>query len=153
MIKYIAAALALSGCAVAPSAPPEGVNWLDGCWQSDDGRFKEVWTTQDGVSKGEGTVMRAGQIISSEEMTIQQVPDFYFEATPTGSATTRFEGVSRDVSEAGWSLGFSSASHDYPQIINYVRTVDQSGDRLMASISLSDGTKYRAFEYRRCPKG
>lgn len=152
MIKYLLPALLLSSCATVSTAPPEGMGWMDGCWVSEDGRFKEVWTTDDGVSTGAGTVTKNGKVISSEVMVMRQFPDFYFEATPTGSDTTRFIGIANDISEAGWSVGFLNSSHDYPQLITYARTVDQDGDRLIARIALADGTNDRSFAYRRCPK-
>ena len=153
MIKYLLPALLLAGCASTPKPQPEGMHWIDGCWQSEDGRFKEVWSTADGLSKGAGTVTKGDQVISSEVMVMQQSPNFYFEATPSGSKTTRFMGVSDDLSEAGWAVGFLNQDHDYPQLITYTRTIDQAGDRLVARIALADGTNDRAFEYRRCPKG
>ena len=139
---------------VAPSAgatPPLDpyLSWMSGCWQSESGDYREVWSAAEGSYLfGYAVSFDAnGASVFFEQMRIDLFPEDtsnqVFNAYPKGTGPSAF--VQTEWDQA--MITFENAEHDYPQRIKYFAT----GNGLSAEISLIDGTQTRRFEFIPCP--
>ena len=122
-----------------------GLDWLEGCWVSDDGSSHEVWVVDsDGSMIGFAVSQDGGTLAFYEVLSIRRNEDrnWVYNAHPSGQAATSFLAVEI----TGNSALFANPEHDYPQEIRYRR----EGDTLYASISLKDGEKPRTFDKIAC---
>ncbi len=143
----------LSALLVAACTVPGGrddmrgssLDWLPGCWQSNDGSARETWVSEaDGSMIGFSVVLAHGRLVAHELLSIRDSGGGrrIYTAHPSGQARTAFV-----ESEAGADfIRFANAGHDYPQIIAYRR----EGERLYAEIARMDGSDARRFSWRRC---
>jgi len=150
MIRYLIPFVLLASCASAPTSPPPsgpsaGFPWMDGCWQTADAQFKEVWATADtGLTAGVAMVQSDGQTLTYETTVAQSSPLFYLEVTPSKQDSVRFDGTSKTETSAV----FENSANDYPQRITYVR----EAETLTATIALNDGSREKVFAFKACPK-
>ena len=137
----------VAGIAFAHDHAGHPFAWLAGCWVSENGSAQEVWAIErGGTLVGFGAAVDDGSIGFYELLTIRQADDgsWVYTAHPSGQATTSFAATS----SGDESAVFENAGHDYPQLIRYER----SGDWLVATISLTDGSRAATFQKQMCPK-
>jgi hypothetical protein len=138
-------ALGLAGACVSAPAPAEGaLGWMDGCWETEDGDYREVWRREGDHLFGFAVAYKGGAEVFFEQTRIDLGPPSAFNAYPAGRGPTAFAQAARE----GQSVSFLNVAHDYPQAISYVR----KGTRLSAVIALADGTKVQTFEFEACAK-
>ena len=150
-MKHALIALAFcAGCtstqlqAASPAAPPDHpLEWITGCWISESGAAKEVWSDAEaGYLFGYAVTLKEGGVSFFEQMRIQPGPLYVLNVYPKGIGPSKFvESLQGDQ-----SITFINAAHDYPQLIHYQRL----GDELHAHIALEDGTNRRDFAYQSC---
>ena len=126
-----------------PSTPLPG--WLAGAWVNEAGGTwqDEYWTPpRGGIMIGAARVGEGKALQFWESTRIERRSDgrVFFVALPRGSYGGEFAMSGQG---ADW-IEFAEPAHDYPQRIRYWR----EGDRLLAEISLIDGSKPQRFEYR-----
>ncbi len=128
------------------------LQWLAGSWRSVPGRpmftNEELWTAPlRGSMLGVAREVFDQRTRSYEFMRIAVDRDgsLGFYASPGGAAPSRFSIVSAGPNE----FVAENAAHDYPQRIVYRR----EGDRLIATISLIDGSQANTYTYLRQPDG
>ncbi|MEP1144579.1 MAG: DUF6265 family protein [Henriciella sp.] len=147
MIRFCLSLLILGACAsisLAEEADSNRLDWITGCWQSEDGKIQEVWSaSEDGYYFGYATTKRDGHIVFFEQMRIDPASMPVFNAYPAGQGPFAFPAV--EVSQQ--SIVFANPEHDFPQKISYAR----DGATLTAVISKSDGSSPGAFNYLPCP--
>lgn len=148
-VAMFAALSLLTFANLAPASEQAGhpFSWLAGCWAGDGGSATEVWVIEDdGSLLGFAASVGEGKIGFYELLTIRQSDGgvWVYTAHPSGQATTSFTLTLLSDDAAV----FENAGHDYPQVIRYER----SGDRLEATISLSDGSRTATFRKRLCEK-
>ncbi len=148
-MKYALVALAFcTGCAStaidSTSPPPHPLGWLTGCWVSQDGTAREVWSNAEaGHLFGYALTLKEGGVSFFEQMHVQPGPLYVLNVYPKGIGPSKFvESLQGDQ-----SVTFINGAHDYPQLIHYER----QGDRLTAHIALEDGSNRRDFAYSACP--
>ena len=157
IIRVVSLLLLAVGCAHAPTERPSGAGnapfvWLMGCWESEDGASREVWTRgADGLMFGFNVVHRKGEVAFFEQLRLERRDaGWVYVAAPRGGEATEFvlqagaTSLGRSESEA--HAAFVNPEHDYPQRIDY--RVD--GDRLRAEISDLHQSEVRSWAYRRC---
>ncbi|QUT04128.1 hypothetical protein KFK14_13350 [Sphingobium phenoxybenzoativorans] len=120
--------------------------WIAGGWTGAQGDewVEEYWTPpRAGLMLGGGRAGKGETLSSWEAMRIARSANgmLTFYAMPEGKAAVAFPMV--DQSER--SITFQNSRHDYPQRIRYWR----EGDRLMAEISLADGSQVKSWSYTR----
>lgn len=126
--------------------------WMAGCWIEERGEswFEECWTApRGGMMIGSGRAGKGDALRSWETMQIvldpktsdgSAVPMAFFGA-PEGTGRTMFALEAATID----GLTFANPAHDYPQRVRYWR----EGERLMAEVSLLDGSKAMRWSYRR----
>ena len=146
MIRSTISLILLSACISAPKATPENANhldWLTGCWQSEDGDTREIWSTSEGgYLFGYSVVYHDGQAVFFEQMRIDPGETPTFNAYPRGTGPSAFPAIEIE----DQSVTFANAAHDYPQKIHYNR----DGDLLRARISKIDDTQPGDFAFQPC---
>lgn len=147
-----AAALAALPASAANADGPYLPEWMAGCWTTTE---PTEWTDECWSSARVGSMFgysRAGagnQLELFEFMRIERTAadggdtpaTMGFIVNQGGSTWTRFEW--QPSSELG--VTFVNFANDYPQRIRYWR----EGKRLLAEISLADGSKVHRFTYKR----
>jgi len=123
--------------------------WLAGEWSGGAGAMwiEEFWTGPRG-----GIMMGAARVGAGDKLEIWEVTrimrkddgSLSFFAQPRGAPAAEFPMVRQD----GAMIEFANPAHDYPQRIRYWR----EGERMLAEISLIDGSKPERFEYARMKK-
>lgn len=130
----------------APAAEHALPSWMAGAWHEEKaGQWTEEFWFQPRAGQMLGT-SRSGhgeKLGNWEVMRIEADPKsgLVLLASPEGGAPTRFERMSSGASE----IVFANRAHDYPQKISYRR----EGTRLIAEISLMDGSKAMRWTYER----
>lgn len=146
MIRSTISLILLSACISAPKAVPENANhldWLTGCWQSEEGDTREIWSTSEGgYLFGYSVVFHEGQAVFFEQMRIDPGETPTFNAYPRGTGPSAFPAVEIE----DQSVTFANAAHDYPQKILYYR----DGDDLRARISKIDDSEPGDFSFQPC---
>ena len=133
----------LSLAASSSAAPGPDLHWLTGCWQTEAQTLREQWSAKEGgYLFGYAVTYQAGEAVFFEQMRIETAPQPVFYAYPNGSGPFAFPAVE----QASQTLIFANPEHDYPQRIDYQRLQD----KLVAKISLNDGTQARTFTYHPC---
>jgi hypothetical protein len=122
------------------------LSWLAGDWvhEADGLMTEESWLPPlGGMMLGVSRESKEGQVRMFEFARIAAGLDgrLSFVAQPKGDAPTSFQAVEAGAS----SILFENRQHDYPQRIRYWR----EGDRLLAEISMADGSRARRWAYRR----
>lgn len=146
MILPLLAALMAPVPAEPVSAEPVPLPaWLSGSWSSAEGEgwMDETWTTaRGGTMFGAARIGTGDKVEFWETMRIERKADgaLAFIAQPRGAPGAEFPLVAQGERMAE----FANAAHDYPQRIRYWR----EGGRLLAEISLLDGSKPERFSYR-----
>ena len=137
----LASALTLS--AHAEEADPNRLDWLTGCWQSEEGVTREVWSeSEDGYYFGYSVVLKDGHAVFFEQMRIDPAPLPVFQVYPRGDGPFPFAAAS--LTET--SVTFANPDHDFPQKIKYWRT----DDGLRATISKIDDSSPGHFRFTPC---
>ncbi|MGX7952164.1 DUF6265 family protein [Tsuneonella sp. HG249] len=119
---------------------------MAGCWIEDRGEkwFEECWTAPSaGILIGSGRTGEGETLRSWEAMQIVLEPAgaMAFYGAPGGEGRTRFERHS----DGEGGLTFVNKDHDYPQRVRYWR----EGEKLLAEVSLIDGSNAMRWTYRR----
>ena len=131
-------------------AQPLGVadlSWLSGAWveHKADGEWtEEYWTPpRGGMMIGVGLAGKGDAVRHFEHMRIVTGADgqVAFHAMPRGGPAVVFPLVRHSDSE----IIFENGGHDYPQRVAYRR----DGDRIIATISLTDGSRANSWTYTR----
>jgi len=145
-MKRLAILILLAGCSTAGAEPPqtaEGLDWLSGCWESQEGSYREIWSqSEHGHFFGYAVTLKDGSVSFFEQMHIAPGEPGTFNAYPAGIGPSSFPESER----TGASITFANPEHDYPQLIAY-RTTDA---RLSARISSIDGSNARDFDFIPC---
>ena len=146
MIRTSLCLIALSACTLTTAseeADPNRLDWLTGCWQSDDGMTREVWSgSEDGYYFGYSIVLNDGHAVFFEQMRVDPAPLPVFNAYPAGNGPSAFPAT--EISDT--SVTFANPAHDFPQKIKYWR----DGERLRATISRIDDSRAAQFSFTRC---
>lgn len=147
MIRSLICVFAISACPLPPiaaeEADPNRLDWLTGCWQSEDGVTREVWSSsQDGYYFGYSVVTKNDHVMFFEQMRIDPAPLPVFNAYPKGDGPFPF--VATELSET--RIIFANPDHDFPQKIEYWR----EGEGLRARISRMDGSSPGRFSFAPC---
>ena len=146
MIRSTISLILLSACVSAPSAEPNPANhfdWLTGCWHSDDGSTREVWSKSEGGHYfGYSVIFQETEAVFFEQMRIDPGVTATFNAYPRGSGPSPFPATQT----TDQAVIFANADHDYPQRIHYWR----DGNQLRAKISKIDGSDAGEFAFRPC---
>ena len=146
-MKRLAFILLLAGCASAPSPAGEAhsLDWLTGCWESEDGSYREVWSQPEhGFLFGYAVSLQDDTVTFFEQTRIEPGPPAVFNAYPAGAGPSLFTERARTET----SIEFANPEHDYPQVVAYRKT-DQG---LAAHISLADGSDPRDFVFHLCTR-
>ena len=147
MIRITLLACLMCACATpldADETNQSRLDWLTGCWQSQDGSTREIWSaSEDGYYFGYSVVFSEGQAVFFEQMRIDPAEPPVFNAYPRGEGPSAFPAIAQTES----SVTFANAAHDYPQKIQYAR----QGNALTAIISLIDDSRPGHFNYAPCP--
>ena len=148
-IAFALTSICLSGCAALGDGigeNPDALHPFLGCWESDDGLFREGWTQDPSGWLIGYSARRTAQndVEFFEFMRVERIqgqPDVLVvvDAENAGTRFTREEG------ETG-IYRFVNAEHDYPQVITY----RPEGDRLDAWISRLDGSQVYEFPKAAC---
>lgn len=139
----------ITACAVspepvhkAPDVEPPAFSWLEGCWITEDGSYREVWQRGgSGLLFGFATMSQDGEVVFFEQTRIE-LDDPALYAYPAGNGPSPFPLESSGDSEAV----FANSEHDYPQRIHYAR----EGPGLVATISLADGSRPNHWTFEPC---
>lgn len=147
MKTLISGLMAASLCAFsahAEEADPNRLDWLTGCWLSQDGMTREVWSvSEDGYYFGYSVVLKDRHLIFFEQMRIDPAPLPVFNAYPGGEGPSAFPAT--ELTETG--IVFANPAHDFPQKIQYRR----DDDTLRAVISAIDDSSPAHFHFEPCP--
>jgi hypothetical protein len=135
--------LTISACTAIQARPAGGFSWLEGCWETASGDYREVWRAEGTHVFGFAVTYKDGAEVFFEQARIDLGDVAVFSAYPAGKGPTQFVQIADDAA----SVTFENAVHDYPQRIAYART----GKALTAVISLADGSKAETFTFRACP--
>ena len=137
----VIASLLFAGAAHGADANP--LAWMAGCWSTPDGNSVEVWRVDGDDLLGFAVTVEAGRVRFYETLSIRHGKNGYvYRAWPSKQRGTSFAADRIEPTAAR----FVNAEHDYPQAIEY----RLAGDRLVADISMLDGTRERRFEKLRC---
>ena len=148
LIASLTLLLGLAPSAAASEPLNPFLPWLAGCWQSQSGDYREVWSRPEGWHLFGYAVSldSEGKAQFFEQMRIDVFPDdslkVIFNAYPKGVGPSQF-------ADSQWGydqITFENPAHDYPQRIKYWRVEDE----LFAEISLIDGSQARQFEFVPC---
>ncbi len=144
-ISIILLSLAVMACNNTIQAP-DLKHPFAGCWQSEDGLSREVWTQDSsawlfGYSANH---QEDGRVTFFEHMRIEPHEGGQVLVV-TGSKGDVVEFTREDTGAAN-EYQFVNAAHDYPQVITY----SPSPGRLDAHISLMNGEKRSEFLKRAC---
>ena len=146
MIRFLGSLVVLAGCtAVSVADEPESstLDWLSGCWQSESGETREIWSvSEDGYYFGYSVVLNDGTLVFFEQMRIDPGAPPVFNAYPAGTGPSAFPAIGMDAQ----AITFANPEHDFPQKIRYWR----EGDALHARISLIDDSRPGTFDYQPC---
>ncbi len=155
-LVFLLAFLMLTPFSRAQASQPTSpfFDWFSGCWMSNDGAIREVWSTNEGDLLFGYSVyidhkqdrFPGEQITFFEQMRIDLIGDedrpAAFYAYPAGKGPTQF--VRTDFGDR--TVTYENAENDYPQRIRYWR----DGDQLKAEISMLDEANKRGFTYIPC---
>lgn len=144
-MRVLASLLFIPLLAAGADTASADLDWLEGCWVSDDGSSREVWVVDDNdLLVGFSVSLDGAKFAFYELLSIRRNDDgeWSYHAHPSGQASTRFDAVEI----ADQSVLFVNPDHDYPQEIRYRR----EGDVLYASISLLGGENPRSFDKHAC---
>jgi hypothetical protein len=118
--------------------------WLAGCWRmAEAGQVTdEVWLGPSaGAMVGMSRTVENDTLRSWELMVIRLGGNgVTFEATPSGQPTAVFLAITAPDS----SIAFENLTHDYPQVIRYVR---RGADSLLAVVSGTIHERQRSIEF------
>lgn len=137
-------ALCLVACGSRAATEPS--HSFVGCWQSDDGMSREVWTSDpSGWLFGYALDRTKDGAVSFFEQTRIEPKDggAVFVVIGAQGDIVRFE---REDTDNPSEYRFMNAEHDYPQVITYT----PSAGRLDAQISMLDGSKPVPFKKSAC---
>ncbi|MEM1106069.1 MAG: DUF6265 family protein [Pseudomonadota bacterium] len=146
------AALAASACATPQSQPlpvagENPMGWLAGCWRTEDGAFREVWSV-DGNKHlfGHNTFRQGsdpGTVVFFEQMRLVETGGTWtFSAYPNGVGPSDFPQTSARPDRAE----FTNPAHDFPQRVTYQR----DGAALNAEIMTLDGERSQSWTFVPC---
>lgn len=149
MIRLMLCLFAMSACSTtanAEEADPNRLDWLTGCWQSEDGMTREIWSaSEDGYYFGYSVVLKNGHAVFFEQLRIDPAPLPILNAYPRGNGPSVFPAISLSDTR----ITFANPEHDFPQKIEYWR----EGENLSALISRMDDSSPGAFRYTPCRTG
>lgn len=140
----IALSLGLAACASTPAASAqESLDWMTGCWRTDDRSYKEVWTKEEhGYLFGYALNLEGQTATYFEQTRIDLGRPAVFNAYPGGFGPSQFTEESR----ARNVITFVNPDHDFPQRITYQR----DGRRMTATIARMNGDRAVTYSFRRC---
>jgi hypothetical protein len=144
-MRILTVLLALPLLASGDDSTQSGLNWLTGCWVTNDRSSQEVWTAEgDNSLLGFGVTIGDGEVVFYEILSIRQnsVGVWTYTAHPSGQASASFTAV--EFSEN--NVVFANPDHDYPQQIRYWR----KGNQLHATTALLDGKRTQSFDKIAC---
>ncbi len=134
----------LIACASARQIEPRELGWIEGCWETASGDYREVWRAEGQHLFGFAVAYKDGAQVFFEQTRIDLGAPAIFNAYPAGQGPSAFTESARG---AG-TITFENAAHDYPQKIVYAR----GGQRLNAAVSLKDGSQVQTFAFQACGK-
>jgi hypothetical protein len=120
-VKRLAVLLLLAGCSTATTSAEEehSLGWLTGCWESEDGIYREVWSSPEhGFLFGYAVSLQDDAVTFFGQTCIEPGPPAVFNAYPAGAGPSPFTERAR----TGTSIKFANAEHDYPQVVAYWKT-------------------------------
>lgn len=144
-MRILAGLALVSTLALGSDNDSSQLDWLVGCWVSNDSSAQEVWVVDSDQSLvGFGVAMNNNKVGFYEVLSIRRDGDglLVYTAHPSGQTSTSF--AATEVTEN--SVIFTNRDHDYPQEIRYVR----EGNRLYATTSLLGGLSPQSFDKAAC---
>lgn len=128
----------------ATPAVGEPFDWLMGCWETEAGQTREVWTREGAeLLFGHNAVRRDGDIVFFEQLRLERRDGAWvYSAYPKGVGPTEFVLAAQDLASAR----FENPGHDFPQVIAYERM----DDRLTAQASGLEGSNLQEWDYAPC---
>lgn len=137
--------LGFLGCSEAPeSVQTNAEHPFTGCWQSEDGRAREVWSADpSGWLFGYALNRNAADEVTFFEQMRFDGKDLHVSGP--NDDTISFSLIETGT-ESGSTYVFENSEHDFPQRITYV----PSPGRLDAHISLIDGSEKISFPKHAC---
>ena len=144
-MKILTVLLALPLLASGDDSTQSGLNWLSGCWVTDDRSSQEVWIAESDKSLiGFGVAIGDGEVVFYEILSIRQngAGLWNYTAHPSGQASASFIAVESSEN----NVVFANPNHDYPQEIRYRR----NGKHLHATTALLDGDRAQSFDKIAC---
>ena len=139
-----------ASCGAVPAVPSgqgaddDKLSWLMGCWQTEDGGTTERWQAGSATHYfGSSVTVQDGLTVFFEQMRLETGPEgLTFYAYPNGEGPSAFAQTHHEKT----SFTVENTAHDYPQKITYAA----HNQRLLASISRSDGRDVNRWDYVRC---
>ncbi|MDA1369775.1 MAG: DUF6265 family protein [Proteobacteria bacterium] len=144
-MRTLTALLLIPMLASIANSAQSSLDWLSGCWVTDDQSSQEVWVVNSDKSLlGFGVALDAGKIVFYEVLSITQNDNglWTYTAHPSGQESASF--IEVETSEN--RVVFAKPDHDYPQVISYRRHAGQ----LYAIISLLGGDNPNSFDKIAC---
>ena len=144
ILVITAIAIGLGGYCTSTHAGTDSLDWMLGCWTSEGGDSREVWVRHsDRQLIGFAVAVQEGEIVFHEVLSIEADDHgIHYTARPQGQDATTFSAPAAE----GTTVSFTNPGHDYPQRVDYKR----EGNRLLATISLLDGSNPTAFDKIEC---
>lgn len=141
--------IAMTAVAITSAGQKSGVDrleWIAGCWASDDGkeRIEETWMKPGGKSMiGMSRTVAGGKTVSAEQIQIREANGqiAYIVSIAMGAKPVVFKLVKSSDNEAM----FENPEHDFPQRIIYRR---ESADGLFARIEGQEKGVNKAIDFR-----
>lgn len=143
LASLITACSAVSDAENPAIQPSHELGWMVGCWESESGQSREVWTQEADLLLGYSIDIKDGKVGFFEQMRIAKTENGYdFIVSPFGGAWVTFSQSALE----GETISFVNPDNDYPNVIKYLR----SGHKLDAEISALDGGNPTPFNKTAC---
>jgi hypothetical protein len=144
--------------AASPSALPQSreaaaadrrLNWMQGCWQSEDKTSRETWTgAPGGMLFGHATRVEAGHLAFFEQARIDlRTTPATYTVSPMGARESTFVENPAATPPKTRAVVFENPENEYPQRLTYA---SPRNNQLMATISQLDGSRAQTFSWKKC---
>jgi Domain of unknown function (DUF6265) len=145
----VAAVLAVgaTGLAAGQNVKRDGrLAFMVGCWKSEDGANREVWTAPvGGVMFGHATTMREGRLAFFEQARIDlRTQPAIYTVSPNGLRSASFLERAGSTTKG---VTFENPQNEAPQLIFY-RT--DGRNKLAATVSQLDGSRATEYKWKKC---
>ena len=140
-------ALAVTACSSTP--PPttdHPLGWLTGCWESETGDYREVWSEpESGYLFSYALSYEDDAVNFFEQLRISPGDGYVLNAYPAGKGPSPFFETARGANH----VTFTNSEHDFPQVITYA--LDR--ETLTAHVATLDETQGFDLTLAPCSRG